>query len=210
MDKDEWEDQILKQMLEMFRKMGMDVDEDDLMRMMDQIQSQFDNLGIDPEKIRSGDVKINLQSDFGDIGEILGKGAPDISSILDQMGVDIKMGKKSEPELVEIEIEEESEDDDDSVNSIPIADVYVDGDSMNITIDVSRHDGIDDSEVELNLTGGGSTLHLMRATQLHPIQRFELPKAAESVDNWEINNGILDITFTLREPKESVSPKGGN
>ena len=208
--RDEWEEQILKQMAEMFRKMGMDVDEADLMRMMEQIQSQFDNLGIDPEKIRSGDVKINLQSDFGDLSEMLGKGAPDLSNILNQMGVDVKVGKGPESEPVEIQIEETEIDDESAINQIPIADVYVDGDSMNITIDVSRHDGIDDAEVELNLTGGGSTLHLMRATQPRPLQRFELPKAAQCVDNWEINNGILDITFTLRDTTESATPEGGN
>ena len=207
---DEWEEQILKQMAEMFRKMGMDVDEADLTRMMDQIQSQFENLGIDPEKIRSGDVKINLQSDFGDLSEMLGKGAPDLSNILNQMGVDVKVGKKPEPEPVEVEIDDTLVEDDSSINQIPIADVYVDGDSMNITIDVSRHDGIEDAEVELNLTGGGSTLHLMRATQPRPLQRFELPKAAERVENWEINNGILDITFTLRDTTESATPEGGN
>ena len=53
MERDEWEDQLLKQMVEMFRKMGMDVDEDDLSRMMNQIQSQFEDMGIDPEKLLS-------------------------------------------------------------------------------------------------------------------------------------------------------------
>ncbi len=72
MDREEWEDQMLKQMVEMFRKMGMDVDEKDLMRMMENIQSQFESLGIDPEKIASGDVKFNIQSDFGDLGEMFG------------------------------------------------------------------------------------------------------------------------------------------
>ena len=207
---DEWEEQILKQMAEMFRKMGMDVDEADLMRMMDQIQSQFDNLGIDPEKIRSGDVKINLQSDFGDLSDMLGKGAPDLSNILNQMGVDVKVGKNPEPEPVEIQIEETEVEDESAINQIPIADVYVDGDSMNITIDISRHDELDDSELELNLTGGGSTLQLMRTTQMRPLQRFELPKVAESVDAWELNNGILDITLTLRDETESATPQGGN
>ena len=39
-------------------------------------------MGIDPEKIQSGDVKVNLQGDFGNLGEILGKGGiPDIGEI---------------------------------------------------------------------------------------------------------------------------------
>ena len=81
---------------------------------------------------------------------------------------------------------------------------------LHITIDISRHDELDDSELELNLTRGGSTLQLMRTTQMRPLQRFELPKAAESVDGWELNNGILDITLTLRDETESATTQGGN
>ena len=50
----------------------------------------------------------------------------------------------------------------------------------------------------------------MRTTQMRPLQRFELPKAAESVDGWELNNGILDITLTLRDETESATTQGGN
>ena len=209
MKRDEWEDQLLKQMVEMFRQMGMDVDESDLARMMNQIQSQFEDLGIDPEKLRSGDVNFNLQGDFGNLGEMLGKGGvPDLSEIFSKMGVDVKMGKGKDPEPVEVEVTEVEEADD--VKQVPIADIYVDGDSMNITIDVSRHDELDDSELELNLSGGGSTLQLMRTTQMQPLQSYELPKAAESVDTWELNNGILDITLTLRDETESATPEGGH
>jgi len=211
MERDEWEDQILKQMMEMFRQMGLDVTEDDLSRMMNQIQSQFENLGIDPEKVRSGDVKINLQGDFANLGDMLSQGGvPDLTDIFSKMGVDVKMGKGGTTEPAIVEVDEIEEGDDDSIKSVPIADIYVDGSSMNITIDISRHDELDDSELELNLTGGGSTLQLMRTTQMRPLQRFELPKAAESVDGWELNNGILDITLTLRDETESATPTGGN
>jgi len=210
MERDEWEDQILKQMLEMFRKMGLDVDESDLTRMMNQIQSQFDNLGVDPEKIRSGDFKINLQGDLGNLEDMLGKGGmPDLNDIFSKMGVDVKMGQKNVSEPAVVEVSEVEDIEDDSIKQVPIADIYVDGSSMNITIDISRHDELDDSELELNLTGGGSTLQLMRTTQMRPLQRFELPKVAESVDAWELNNGILDITLTLRDDTETTTPEGG-
>ena len=209
MDRDEWEDQLLKQMVEMFRQMGMDVDEDHLARMMNQIQSQFEALGIDPEKLRSGDFKFNLQGDFGNLGEALAKGGtPDLTEMFSKMGVDVKVGTENAPEPAEVQVTETEETDE--VQQVPIADIYVDGDSMNITIDMSRHDELDDSELELNLSGGGSTLQLMRTTQMRPLQSYELPKAAERVDTWELNNGILDITLTLRDETESATPEGGH
>ncbi|HJM67340.1 MAG TPA: hypothetical protein QF716_00505 [Candidatus Thalassarchaeaceae archaeon] len=208
MERDEWEEQLLKQMVEMFRQMGMDVDEDHLARMMNQIQSQFENMGIDPEKLRSGEFKFNLQGDLEGLGKMIEKGGvPDLNEIFSKMGVDVKMGKGKAPEPAEVKVTEVEETDD--VKQVPIADIYVDGDSMNIIIDVSRHDELDDSELELNLSGGGSTLQLMRTTQMSPLQSYELPKAAESVDTWELNNGILDITLTLRDETESATPEGG-
>ena len=182
-----------------------------MLRMMDQIQSQFESMGIDPEKIASGDVKINLQSDMGDLGKLFGEGAPNIGDLLGQMGVDVKMGQTpaSEPEP-EVEIEmAEAEEDEESINKVPIADVYVDGDSMNVTIDISRHATDDDENLEINLSGGGSTLQLMKSSQIRPFQRFNLPRPAQSVDTWDLNNGILDITLTLSEP-ENPTPEGGN
>jgi len=210
MERDEWEDQILKQMVEMFRQMGLDLDESDLSKMMNQIQSQFEDLGIDPEKLSSGNVKINLQGDFGNLGDMIGQGnVPDLADLFSKMGVDVKMGKGQGPDPVEIKVEE-TEDDTETVQHVPIADIYVDGDSMNITIDISRHDELEDSELEINLSGGGSTLQLMRTTQMRPLQSYELPKAAESIDAWELNNGILDITLTLRDETETTTPEGGN
>ena len=209
MERDEWEEQVLKQMIEMFKQMGLDVTEDDLTRMMNQIQSQLEDIGFDPEKVKSGDVKINLQGDFANLGDIFAKGGADFSDIFSKMGVDVKMGQQNAPEPEEVKFVEETDETDD-LKQVPIADIYVDGSSMNITIDISRHDELDDSELELNLTGGGSTLQLMRTTQMRPLQRFELPKAAESVDGWELNNGILDITLTLRDETESATTQGGN
>ena len=71
MERDEWEDQILKQMVEMFKQMGLDVTEDDLTRMMGQIQSQFESMGIDPEKVNPMGNAIALGHPLGATGAIL-------------------------------------------------------------------------------------------------------------------------------------------
>ena len=55
-----------------------------------------------------------------------------------------------------------------------------------------RHD-----DIELVLSSGGEVLQLMRKTQSHPLKRFILPEAVDQISEWNLNNGILDITFDL-------------
>lgn len=199
---EDWEKQVLEQMVEMFKNMGLDVDADDLRLMMEQIQSQFDKMGIDPEKIASGDVKINLQSDFGDLSKIFGEGGLDLSEMLSNMGVDVRMGSEQETPVVE------APDEDDAavtVTVIPSADVYIDDNSMSITIDISSHENIDSSDLELNLSSSGSTLELSEFSKLQPFKSYTLPQNADTIETWELNNGILDITLTLRESETSAS-----
>lgn len=204
---EDWEKQVLEQMVEMFKNMGLDVDADDLRLMMEQIQSQFDKMGIDPEKIASGDVKINLQSDFGDLSKLFGEGGLDLSAMLSNMGVDVRMGTEKEAPVVEAPVVEAPDEDDTvvTVSIIPSADVYIDENSMSITIDISSHENIDSSDLELNLSGSGSTLELSEFSKLQPFKSYTLPQSADAIETWELNNGILDITLTLRESKTPAS-----
>jgi HSP20 family molecular chaperone IbpA len=209
---EDWEKQVLEQMVEMFKNMGLDVDADDLRLMMEQIQSQFDKMGVDPEKIASGDVKINLQSDFGDLSKLFGEGGLDLSEMLSNMGVDVRMGTEKEAPVVEAPVVEapvvEAPDEDDAavtVIVIPSADVYIEDNSMSITIDISSHENIDSSDLELNLSSSGSTLELSEFTKLQPFKSYTLPQSADAIKTWELNNGILDITLTLRESETSAS-----
>jgi len=50
----------------------------------------------------------------------------------------------------------------------------------------------------LSLTGEGVVLQMLRTNQIRPFRTFVLPNASSGVANWEINNGILDITFELK------------
>ena len=45
---EDWEQKMLEQMAEMFQKMGMTVDINQLKAMMKQFQSKFEAMGIDP------------------------------------------------------------------------------------------------------------------------------------------------------------------
>lgn len=210
-DPEEWEKRIIEQLVEMFRGMGMDVGASDLRRMMEQIQQQFESLGIDPEKIARGDVKFNLQTDFGDLSEMFSGGAPpDLAEMMSRFGVDVRMGGPegdSSPsteteEVAVVEVEEAEESAEDAVSDIPDADVYLSGWNMHITIDISRHEDLDTGELEVNLSSTGDTLELMRFSQLRPFQSYALPQTATEVGEWELNNGILDITLTLKAPDE--------
>ena len=69
---------------------------------------------------------------------------------------------------------------------------------MNVTIDISRLDDVSEDNLELSLTGGGEVLQLLRTNQIRPFKTLVLPNAAKGQPNWELNNGILDITFELQ------------
>ena len=68
---------------------------------------------------------------------------------------------------------------------------------MSVTIDISRFLDIRSEDIELVLSSGGEVLQLMRRTQSRSLKRFILPEAANQIREWELNNGILDITFDL-------------
>ena len=194
-DRDEWEDQMLEEMAKMFSQMGMPIDKSDLEQMMSKIREQFENMGIDAEKMVRSDVKMNFQGD----PEVLRKqmetmlsGSEGIAELFRNMGINVQVNSEQEEANVEIEETEETEELD-----IPVEDTYVDGDSMYVTLDVSSLTDLEEGKIELSLTDGGSVLQLMRTTQPRPFKRMNLPKPANSVTEWNLNNGILDVTFDL-------------
>lgn len=194
-DRDEWEDQMLEEMAKMFSQMGMPIDKSDLEQMMSKIREQFENMGIDAEKMVRSDVKMNFQGD----PEVLRKqmetmlsGSEGIAELFRNMGINVQVNSDQEEANVEIEETEEAEELD-----IPVEDTYVDGDSMYVTLDVSSLTDLEEGKIELSLTDGGSVLQLMRTTQPRPFKRMNLPKPANSVTEWNLNNGILDVIFDL-------------
>ena len=182
---EDWEQQLLEQLSTMFQDMGMDIDVNALKGMREQIRVQLEQPGIDPEQLKKGDnIELNLQATLNDLAKTI-------------QGELTKAKRKSSPP-VEVEASEE-ELEADEVHEIPEADVYIDDGRMNLTLDISRHLTDELVAVELNLTTDGTCLNLMSEERPHPLRRFQLARACSDVVEWDLNNGILDVTLELLE-----------
>ena len=189
---DEWEEKMIEQMLNLFNQMGMPIDKSELEDTISRIRQQFDNLGIDAESIYNSNVKMNFQGDpenFRKQMESFMNHPEGFSEIFKNMGINVQVGPDDEP--AEIVVEEEQEEE----SEVPLEDTYLDGTSRYVTIDVSNIVDLDEGSFELILSHRGKVLQLMRRTQLRPIKSINLPQPASSVSDWNLNNGILDITF---------------
>ena len=194
---DNFDEEAIEEMARMFEQMGMPVDINTLKSMIKQVRSQFEEMGIDPEKVSMSEVKLGLNSDpeeFMKNFESMISGPQGLGDFLKKMGVDIHI----KPSVSEVRVDVDESQHESKDDSIPEEDVYVDNDQMFVTIDVSKFDDISSDNLELSLTGEGVVLQMLRINQIRPFRTFVLPNASSGVANWEINNGILDITFELK------------
>lgn len=194
---DNFDEEAIEEMARMFEQMGMPVDINTLKSMIKQVRSQFEEMGIDPEKVSMSEVKLGLNSDpeeFMKTLESMISGPQGLGDFLKKMGVDIHI----KPSVSEVRVDVDESQHESKDDSIPEEDVYVNNDQMFVTIDVSKFDDISPDNLELSLTGEGVVLQMLRTNQIRPFRTFVLPNASSGVANWEINNGILDITFELK------------
>ena len=194
---DNFDEEAIEEMARMFEQMGMPVDINTLKSMIKQVRSQFEEMGIDPEKVSMSEVKLGLNSDpeeFMKNFESMISGPQGLGDFLKKMGVDIHI----KPSVSEVRVDVDESQHESKDDSIPEEDVYVNNDQMFVTIDVSKFDDISSDNLELSLTGEGVVLQMLRINQIRPFRTFVLPNASSEVANWEINNGILDITFELK------------
>ncbi len=183
---EDWEEKMLEQMAEMFSNMGMSVDIDQLRTLMDQFRSQFDSMGIDPERIAKGDVNFNF--DMSNLMKLFQSGMP-IEDMLSNLGVDMKVGAAP----AEVTIEDELPNSE--IFRIPADDIYLSGWNMSITVDISKKSEID--EIEIALSSGGELLQVLSDPSESPLAQIELPHQCDDVVDWSLNNGILDVTLKL-------------
>ena len=194
---DDFDEEAIEEMARMFEQMGMPIDINTLKSMIKQVRSQFEEMGIDPEKVSMSEVKLGLNSDpeeFMKNFESMISGPQGLGDFLKKMGVDIHI----KPSVSEVRVDVDESQHESKDDSIPEGDVYVSGDQMFVTIDVSKFDDISSENLELSLTGEGVVLQMLRTNQIRPFRTLVLPNASSGVANWEINNGILDITFELK------------
>lgn len=198
-DKDEFDDRLLKEMAKMFSDMGMPIDVEMLQEMMRKVQQQFEEMGIDPEQMSKSNIRMQTDVDpeeFRKQMETMLSGPGGMGDMFRNMGIKVQFdGSPSVAEAPEIEVDEEVTEESD--DELPIEDVFIHEDRMCITVDISRFTDIEPEEVELNLTGGGEILQLMKTTQMRPLKRYALPHSAESIVEWDLNNGILDVKFDI-------------
>jgi len=186
---DDWEEQMIDRLVEMFRNMGMSLNKDQIKGLMKQFKSQFEKMGLDADKLSSGDVNFNF--DLSNLSKMFQSGQS-IEDILGNLGMDVKV------DAAPVEVEtQEIEDDGDEVLKLPSDDFYLDGWNMSITIDFTLKGEVKEMQMEMNLSKGGSMLEIMKQTQTKPMARIKLPHPCEDVVGWSLNNGILDITLKL-------------
>ena len=194
-ERDEWADDMFAEMAKMFEQMGMPIDVKALEEMMKKVMEQFEKMGIDPTKISHSQFKVESNTDPEELRRMMDSmmnNPGGFSDLFKKMGVNIEVEGPAEQAEPEVEEPEEAE-----VSDLPEEDIYVHDGTMSVTIDISRFLDIRSGDIELVLSSGGEVLQLMRRTQSRPLKRFILPEAANQIGEWELNNGILDITFDL-------------
>ena len=190
---DDWEEQMIDRMVEMFKNMGMSLSKQQIKALMSQFKSQFDKMGLDAENMAKGDVNFNF--DLSNLAKMFQSGQS-MEDILGNLGMDIQV------DAAPVEIETpEIKDDGDEILKLPSDDFYLDGWNMSIIVDLSLKTKIpsNDMQLAMNLSKGGSMLEIVQETEdsFITMARIKLPHPCEDVIGWSMNNGILDLTMKL-------------
>jgi len=186
---DDWEEQMIDRLVEMFQNMGMSLSKQQIKALMEQFKSQFDKIGLDAEKMAKGDVNFNF--DLSNLAKMFQSGQS-MEDILGNLGMDIQV------DAAPVEVETpEIKDDVDEILKLPSDDFYLDGWNMSVIVDFSLKGDVKEMQMDMNLSKGGSMLEIVKETQVKPMARIKLPHPCEDVVGWSLNNGILDITLKL-------------
>ncbi|MBT3641471.1 MAG: hypothetical protein HOJ64_03600 [Euryarchaeota archaeon] len=199
-NRDEWEENMLKEMAKVFSEMGMNVDINMLKSIMNQLKGRLEDMGMNMEDMAKANVnmdvnKMNINLDPKELRKMMEQmmninNPEGFGDLLKNIGVDVKL---DEP-VIEMEAEINDANDDEELDQ---DNVQIYGDKMYLTVDISRYTDINQDSMELNLASSGNVLQIMKTTQLRPFKKFKLPETASRIIKWTYNNGILDVTFDI-------------
>ena len=194
---EEWEYGLIDQLLSMFNQLGMEMTRDQLMGLINQIRGQFEGMGIDMEKLESGDIAIDAQANMDALAKAIGSmmsNGGEIGDLLGTMGFKVDV----QPKTVTVETPTQNEKNDSNSESGEEleADVHIWNSTMHITIDLT-HDNVENDNLDLTLTDGGTILQIIKGNQLRPFRKLDLERVAKEVISWNLNNGILDIELSI-------------
>ena len=199
-NRDEWEENMLKEMAKVFSEMGMNVDINMLKSIMNQLKGRLEDMGMNMEDMVKTNVnmdvnKMNINIDPKELRKMMEQmmninNPEGFGDLLKNIGVDVKL---DEP-VIEMEAEINDAHDDEELDQ---DNVQIYGDKMYLTVDISRYTDINQNSMELNLASSGNLLQIMKTTQLRPFKKFKLPETASRIIKWTYNNGILDVTFDI-------------
>ena len=120
--------------------------------------------------------------------------------MFNNLGFRVEQRPIKKKEAVNVEINEDSNIEE--IQNLPTADWYLDGWHLHATTDVSRYDIVSD-EISLHLVNNGKLLEIFSTSQVSPLKRISLPQSCDTLEEWELNNGILDMKLKLRPPGSS-------
>lgn len=199
-NRDEWEENMLKEMAKVFSEMGMNVDINMLKSIMNQLKGRLEDMGMNMEDMAKTNVnmdvnKMNINIDPKELRKMMEQmmninNPEGFGDLLKNIGVDVKL---DEP-VIEMEAEINDAHDDEELDQ---DNVQIYGDKMYLTVDISRYTDINQNSMELNLASSGNLLQIMKTIQLRPFKKFKLPETASRIIKWTYNNGILDVTFDI-------------
>ncbi|MDG1537048.1 MAG: hypothetical protein P8Q85_00655, partial [Candidatus Poseidoniaceae archaeon] len=172
---EDWEEKLIEQLVEMFRNMGMNMDKEQIRGMMEQFRSQFENMGLDAEKIAKGDVNFNF--DLSHLAKMFQSGKS-MEDILSNLGMDVQVDASP------VEIKAPKMDEPDDIINIPANDVYLEGWNMAVTVDFTLRGEVEQSELELALVRQGNRIEVIKDTMQSPLAKIDLPHQCENLVDW--------------------------
>ena len=192
---EDWEENLIQQLLDMFKQLGLDMNKEQLTGLIDQVRGQFEGMGIDMERLQSGEATVDAQANMEALAKALStlmSEGDGIGNLFETMGFKVDV-QTSTP----VTIDPSTPESNDAIDiDVPDADILIHQGRMTLTIDLanSLEEGIG---IDLALTDSGRTLQIIKTNQLRPFRRISLDPAAEKIIVWDLNNGILDVELEI-------------